>query len=396
MRIRRYKGTSQEKLLNAARRELGADAVVVCNRKIDGGPGGLFGKRQYEVIAVADESHDGSRPVVAESRAGEGPSALEGKRWNAIEERFTALQDEIRNISTGLEFPGGADVPAFARGWDPGFTRVVKRNIPDLFVQNPDEDALERLSDSLNVMEDFSPKRGKGPHVVVLAGPTGSGKTTTLAKLAANWHLERGLKVGMITTDTYRIAAVDQIREYAALLGTELRVAFSAAEAARAADSFKSMDVVLVDTPGRNHYDSVGMAGLRGTMERFGKVTLMLLVPATIDSGYARTLVESFRVVKPDCLVVSKIDETRRWPIFTTLARVAPWPVAFLTNGQSVPQDIKPARADVIARMLVEGGSGDDAPPVAGGAYVARQQADSRRPVRAAEHSCESYEGIAA
>jgi flagellar biosynthesis protein FlhF len=200
---------------------------------------------------------------------------------------------------------------------------------------------------------DFNVRREQKPHIVVFVGPTGSGKTTTIAKLASRWALDDRLKLGLITTDTFRVAAVDQIREYATLLGLELRVAFSAGEAARAAKAFADRDVILVDTAGRNHYDQASLTGLRGVLQGMGTVTVMLVVPATMDRCQVAGMMQNFQVLSPDYLVITKVDETHRPDLLTVTAFESACPVAYLTNGQRVPQDLCGARSVDLAAMLV-------------------------------------------
>ena len=197
------------------------------------------------------------------------------------------------------------------------------------------------------------------PHVVVLVGPTGSGKTTTLAKLAAIATMQHKLKVGIITADTYRIAAVDQVREYASLLGAELRVVFSAGEARSALAALADCDVVLVDTPGRTHFDEMGLASVHSVLRGLGDLTTMLTVPATLSRTELPEMMAGFARFQPDYLVVTKVDETRRPSIFTSLSFESDRRVAFVTDGQRVPQDIFAARADRIADLLFQAEDGE-------------------------------------
>ena len=192
------------------------------------------------------------------------------------------------------------------------------------------------------------------PHVVVLVGPTGSGKTTTLAKLATIATMQHKLKVGLVTADTFRIAAVDQIREYAALLGADLRVVFSANEARNAVAALSHNDVIFVDTPGRTHFDEMGLASIQNVLRGMGAVTVMLTVPATLSRTDLPEMFAGFSRFQPDYLIVTKVDETRRPSIFTSLPFESDRRVAFVTDGQRVPQDIFAARPDRIADLVFQ------------------------------------------
>jgi len=244
-------------------------------------------------------------------------------------------------------------LPAFSEHWDPLFIQRIMATRPDFMELNDRTKQREALASLIPVVEDFKVRKDDGPNIVVLAGPTGSGKTTTLAKLAARWSLGAKLKVGIITTDTYRVAAVDQIREYAVLLGLELKIAFSAAEAVKAIRAFADKDVILVDTVGRSHYDESGMKALHGILKGLGRTTTLLLVPATWDRADVPKLLRDFKTEGSMHLVVTKLDETQNYDVLTYVSTDTSMPIAFLTDGQRVPQDIRDAQAKHMAGLLV-------------------------------------------
>ena len=355
MKIRSYKGVSQEKVYEAIRRDLGPEAVIVSTRQTTEMKG-FMPRRIYEVVAVADDASADSQLL---DRATGGANLQkftdqQEEHWKGIEDRLETLCREVRSTARNTSTAPGpqGDLPDFAQNWDPRFVRTVRTQIPELF-QADSGAARARLAEMVNVCERFPVRRERRPHIVVLVGPTGSGKTTTLAKLAATWRIEQGLNVGIVTTDTFRIAAVDQIREYAALLGIEMKIAFSATEARRAVESFSSKDVVLVDTPGRNHFDRIGMEALRGMLDSMGAVTPLMTLPATLDRRHVPAVLESFKKLHPSYLVITKVDEAQDLTVLSTVQSEVPWPVAFLTDGQQVPQDLHTARIrDVVAGLL--------------------------------------------
>ena len=363
MKIRSYKGNSLERLYESIQRELGPDAVVVATRKPQGVKGFLpsfLGGESFEVVAVVDDqtadrhilSTAGGREELKEL------SRMQMERWKTMEHTVESLQAEIKTLSrsmTTFTCQDDVSMPPFARGWDPRFVGAVRAKHPRFFGEMPWDERRRHMAAFLPVEEEFPVKKGNVPHVVVLVGPTGSGKTTTMAKLAAQWTFEKKLKIGLITTDTFRVAAVDQIKEYATLLGLELRVAFSASEAARAVRSFADRDVILVDTAGRNHQDHASLTALRGMLQGMGAMTVLLLLPAAMDRECACLMIRNFSALNPGCLVITKTDESQHLNLLTVAASEMACPVAFLTNGQRVPQDIKAARAsEIIAQMVSE------------------------------------------
>lgn len=359
MKIRSYKGPSLEKLYETIHRELGPEAVVVCP---EGGSGSGFsiGRRQHELIAIVDDNdadHHLLSSVKAHGSAEIQKLSMEqSEKWAEMERMFNELKKEIRNVANNPA--AGADGSSAAAGaagsWDPRFLKLVNQRVPDA-MRNGDvaPSMFSQLSELLNIEESFPLiRRDRKPHIIAVTGPTGSGKTTTLAKLAAKWCLEERLKVGIITTDTYRVAAVDQTKEYATLLGLELRIVFSPEEAGKAVAAFKDKDVILVDTPGRNYYDHIGMNSLKGILRSMGPVTTLLLIPAALDRGNVSELIRSYRVLEPDYVVVTKVDETHRYSVFTTIACETDRPVVFVTNGQRVPKDIAAAKRMDVVEMI--------------------------------------------
>jgi len=361
MRVKSYKGKSLDKIYQTVQKELGPKAVIVSSKKCS--TGSLLSPRGmgYELIAVADDAST-DQSLVDRTFSGEAWEkfvALQAGQFRRMEQSVNQLRSEMRSVRRTASMEATSikaveKIPAYAKGWDARFIKKLKTNVPSFFRTRQVSKQRDALVPMLSIQPNFPLKQKHKPHIVALVGPTGSGKTTTVAKLAARWGLKEGLNVGLITTDTYRVAGVDQLQEYATLLGIDMKVAFTADEATRAVTRLADRDIILVDTAGRNHYDQESLKHLRGVLENMGSFTVVLTVPATSNKEQLPEVIKNYDVLNPEYLVITKIDETRNYDILTVARSETACPVAFYTNGQRVPQDIEVATVDQTVKMLLQ------------------------------------------
>ncbi len=191
--------------------------------------------------------------------------------------------------------------------------------------------------------------------VVALVGPTGVGKTTTIAKLAANFRLRDRMKVAFITVDTFRTAAVEQLRTYAELIGMPMQVVSSSREMRSAVDEFAEMDLVLIDTAGRSPRDDLKIQELRSFLQAAQTDEVHLVLSLTGSRRSLSLAAETFRRVQPTAVILTKLDEAPAAGTLLSASRRADLPVSYWTTGQNVPDDIEAARADRAADWLVDG-----------------------------------------
>ncbi|MBP1625843.1 MAG: flagellar biosynthesis protein FlhF [Holophagaceae bacterium] len=189
--------------------------------------------------------------------------------------------------------------------------------------------------------------------VAALVGPTGVGKTTTIAKLAAYAKLELKQKVALLTLDTFRLAAVDQLQQYAQILQVPIHVALTVEDLRSALRFYQDRALVLIDTPGHNPKDTETLGQLRRFLDELPEVETHLVLSATTKPKDLADLAQRFEPLKPGRIIFTKLDETSTFgPILSTLVRVKR-PLSYLGTGQEVPQDLEMATSRRVADLIL-------------------------------------------
>jgi flagellar biosynthesis protein FlhF len=189
--------------------------------------------------------------------------------------------------------------------------------------------------------------------VVALVGPTGVGKTTTIAKLAANFRLRDGIRLGLVTVDTYRVAAVEQLRTYADIIDLPMKVVTSPLEMRRAIDELSDMDLVLIDTAGRSPREELQLQELKALLGEAEVDQVHLVLSLATSPRVLKMTAEKFAGVGVSSLILTKLDEAVGMGALLGVARELKYPLSYLTTGQDVPDDIETAAAARAARLIL-------------------------------------------
>jgi flagellar biosynthesis protein FlhF len=212
--------------------------------------------------------------------------------------------------------------------------------------------ASEWISGKVTVAPEIRAYPGQR-RVVALIGPTGVGKTTTIAKLAANLRLRDKRRVGLITVDTYRIAAVDQLQAYADIIDLPMEVVSTPREMRNAVNRLSGVEIVLIDTAGRSPRDEIQLQELKSMLSEARPDEVHLVLSSVSSGRHLTRLVEQFTPVSPTSLVLTKLDESMTYGHLLPVACSGKLPLSYTTHGQNVPDDIQPASAATLVESVI-------------------------------------------
>ena len=264
------------------------------------------------------------------------PEALSTCYLRMIENEVTSeLADEIVGLVRDELSPTELKDPEIVKS-------AVLRRIAAYIPVNASQATIER------------PEDGR-PLTIALAGPTGVGKTTTIAKLAATYKLRHGKSVGLITCDTYRIAAVDQLRTYANIIGVPLHVALTSSEVERACEALGDCDAILIDTAGRSQRDAGRIDELQQILNAASPHQTHLVLSMATSESVMHQAAERFASIRPDRVIFTKLDEAVNFGAMVNIARKINTELSFVTTGQEVPDHIEPSNSDRLARLVLTG-----------------------------------------
>lgn len=386
--------------LQKIKAEFGPDAVILSSRQVSRGKGvfGMLGRPILEVTAASDVAPQPPAPV-APARAYPAAAAppprppadhgailslqadvdslreelgVLGRRPRA--DASAALERDVKALSGKLDqlltqtaaferlqlAPGLRVLHAHLEGMDldpqlaarlMGF--LQEKLDAGTLAEGREQAALREVVErTVRVAPDLA-ENGDGQRVVALVGPTGVGKTTTVAKLAARFALQQDRRVGLITLDTFRIGAVEQLKTYANITGVPMRVALDAAGFRDAIEQFSGREIVLVDTAGQSPRDEASLAELLTLFPADVKVEVHLVLSVTTRSRDLERILSHYAPVKASRLLLTKLDETTcHGPVFG-LPVTSRLPLSYLTTGQNVPDDIEIATPRVVADYLL-------------------------------------------
>ncbi|MDO4166454.1 MAG: flagellar biosynthesis protein FlhF [Eubacteriales bacterium] len=421
MVIKKYIATTEEEAIGLAKAELGNDAVIMnVKTMVPKGFYKIFKKPSVEITAAVDENSGDTREsvpdfsklqeVIREQEEYAAPDSKvakqEAKREKllqsdqilddtpeqeeqqnpdaekeAIEQKLNSLQDLLEKQV--LQSKEKSEEEPEASQEDDKIQAYLQLIRDKMIANEVQEQYVDQIIDSIrsgkhkewtldNILAGVYQKiilsfgqshlidvRTKKTKYIFFVGPTGVGKTTTIAKIASTLKLTKKTKVALITSDTYRIAAVDQLKTYANILGIPLEVVYSADEMEKVMDGLKDYDLVLVDTAGRSHQNQEQIQDIKCLLEQVPKEDkeVYLVLSATTKYKDLVKIAQTYQKITEYYLVFTKLDETDTVGNILNIRMLTGAELAYATWGQNVPDDIGKIDAQKMAKMLL-GGNG--------------------------------------
>ncbi|EWG11974.1 flagellar biosynthesis protein FlhF [Cytobacillus firmus] len=378
MKVKKFMAASMPDAMKQIRAELGKDAVIINSRVVyTGGVLGFFKKRNIEIMAAADSNKEiEQKPAVKPAAI---PAASNHFKGNTEDSQFpgSGTSDElIREISSLKQMmsslAGGKQISTV-------YPEAIRKVMQLLNEQEIDKSIQDQVLQVLLEKWYLGGAKAKAAEVeawmqeelikqiedipfcgisftkkyINVAGPTGVGKTTTLAKMAAECVIKHKKKAAFITADTYRIAAIDQLKTYAGILDIPLEVCYTIDDFRQAAEKLKEYDLVLIDTAGRNFRNRKYVEDLKNVIDFEQEMETFLVLSLTAKQKDMEDIFNQFSIIDIDKLIFTKADETSTYGAMYNIIHKYKKGTAYITNGQDVPDDILTAGPVDIVKQLM-------------------------------------------
>ncbi|MGL4730163.1 MAG: flagellar biosynthesis protein FlhF [Clostridium sp.] len=393
MKIKKYIANNVNEALGQIRQELGKEAVIISQKKVrKPGIKGFFSKKSIEITAA----------VESENKQSDYKEALNKKPLNSINkvemDLLAALMEKNKPLKeteslvntqsdkilenmkiddnyTKDRLDANADLLNEMQQMKSMINSLVnsksesKENEIESFLDDQDvsreiieelmmkvtdvkeEEKIEEIksiiSSEIKIEENYLDR------IMVFVGPTGVGKTTTIAKLAGKLALLEKKSVGLITIDTYRIGAVEQLKTYAEIMNIPFKVVFNLKDMEKAIKDMEECDVILIDTTGRSSKNTMQISELRAYVEKSNSDNINLVLSSTIKNKDIKIISDSYKNLNFNRVIITKLDETSTYGSILNILKEVEVPLSFITTGQNVPEDIKFPNKEELLRLIM-------------------------------------------
>ncbi|MBD3264177.1 MAG: flagellar biosynthesis protein FlhF [Candidatus Omnitrophica bacterium] len=357
MKVKRYQGKTMQEVMARIKLDLGPEAKILFVKEITGRRFFRKSVKSLEVIAGVEESS----------------SSVDSAKLEMIRWELKELKDAVKTMGFKAQAPAVAKdnmLHPSLRDFkeklcEAGVEEEVALDILKDFQERSTEQDLsdQNIEDSLikhvlRYADVFGGITAGDNKIVAFIGPTGVGKTTTVAKLAAHFSLMERKRVAFITIDTYRIAAVDQLKTYAEIIGIPIEVVFNPQELLANLNKNKDKDLILIDTAGSNPFDAMRMEDLKKFLGQSPNIETHLLMNISTRPEDLIEIYNCYNVMKIHKVILTKLDEAKAYGNILNLSYKIDRPISYVTTGQNVPDDIEIADAYHLMQLVLKGEEG--------------------------------------
>lgn len=376
MKIKKFTAPTMPEVMKQIRQDLGPDAMILNSKEIKiRGFLGLFRKSAIEVVAALDPDPIQSNQTEIPNEINEVNSQSLSK---GVEEKTAKIESndniyrEIKQLREMVELQTqSTNKINYGPKYQHVFNHLVNQELDEKMVHQVISNVKKSLDNKVDPSSEALHKALKieleqlvasipfkpisyDKRVVHFVGPTGVGKTTTIAKIAAKSMLLENKKVAFITADTYRIGAIEQLKTYAKILDIPIEVAYSYSDYQASLEKFSSFDLVLVDTAGRNYQDKQYVDELKDVIKFNDEMDIYLVLSLTTKSKDLLEIYKKFKPIPIKSLVFTKLDETNSYGNLFNIPIMDKLGISYLTVGQDVPDDIVVPSIQTLCEYIME------------------------------------------
>lgn len=376
MKIKRYFGNTTQEAMAKLKKELGSDAVILHTRKIKReGILGFLKKPLVEIVAAIEEPEKTTaKPKTSISKEPLMPKVemkdifqMKNEMHNSmVNDEVKRLRETVEHLVYNIESNGDVKLPDELKPMhkilvDNGVEAVVATKLMQELIQEQRKldynyDSREMMTKILSkYLGKVSPISLDGKQkIVFFIGPTGVGKTTTLAKIAAQYALVNKNKIGLITADTYRVAAVEQLKTYSEILNIPLKIIYEGHEIVDAIKDYYDKELILVDTAGRNHNSKDKIIELTEMLAHVSNPEIFLVLSSTTNYNAIVKIIEKYSEINDFKLIFTKLDESENIGVVLSTKYNFDNELSYITTGQSVPEDIQLVNIEEVVKTLLK------------------------------------------
>jgi len=364
MQIKKFKARTLKEAIAEMKTDFGDEAIVLSTKVIDVFTNGVE-QKLFEITASIDEEvskeyEDKAKEVSKAKDFQTEMKKLTEKIYGTPSDLRTENSKQKKATTNSLPVSDLEDIKKQLLDKD------IKLEIADTVVDkisqySPFVDEANRedyLISTLGLMiptSDFELSKQSKPKVISIVGPTGVGKTTCIAKLAVISKILHNLDIGLISIDTYRLGALDQLKIFSEISNIDFLVAYEPADIPKFMKKFKNKDIVFIDTVGRSQNNKKLLNSINDFLQKVKVDETYLVLNSTSDYKVMVDVANKFKVLNYDALVFSKLDEAISYGNILNLVNEINIPIKYLTNGQVIPDDIIAADSEFIANMVYTG-----------------------------------------